>query len=126
MTLGQRLKDQRLAAGYSQEKLAETLLVSRQTIINWEKDWNLPDLANLSRLADLYQLSLDELCGQEKAVQPALPLSPKRTHLKHYLLLLGLLLLGAVVSFQRLNLLVVLIFGLLLRYIWSEVYHTKS
>lgn len=126
MTLGQRLKDQRLAAGYSQEKLAETLLVSRQTIINWEKDRNLPDLANLSRLADLYQLSLDELCGQEKAVQPALPLSPKRTHLKHYLLLLGLLLLGAVVSFQRLNLLVVLIFGLLLRYIWSEVYHTKS
>lgn len=125
MTLGQRLKGQRLTAGYSQEKLAEILLVSRQTVINWEKDRNLPDLANLSRLADLYQLSLDELCGQEKTVQPALPLAPKRTHLKRYLALLGLLMLGSVVSFQGLNLLVVLIFGLLLRYIWSEVYHNN-
>lgn len=120
MTLGQDLKARRLAAGYSQEEVAELLLVSRQTVINWEKDRHLPDVENISRLAELYQLSMDELYGQREKQSQSLT---KSSHLKHYLILLGILLLGSVVSFQGINLMLVLLLVQLLRYIWSEIYH---
>lgn len=46
MLIGQRLKQFRLGAGYSQQTLADKLNVSRQVISKWETDKSVPDLNN--------------------------------------------------------------------------------
>lgn len=45
----------------SQNKVATILHVTRQSISKWENGRGYPDLDNLVRLSDIYQLSIDEL-----------------------------------------------------------------
>lgn len=56
-----RLSRLRRDRGYSQEKLAEKLGVSRQAVSKWERAESSPDTDNLIALADIYGMSLDEL-----------------------------------------------------------------
>ncbi len=65
MTLGQTLYNLRTKANMTQEQLAEKMHVSRQSISKWESDAARPDLEKLKLLADLYQISMDELLGKE-------------------------------------------------------------
>ena len=51
----------RKKSGYSQEKLAEKVGVSRQTLSKWELGDSLPDIISSSRLAEIFDISLDEL-----------------------------------------------------------------
>jgi len=66
MEIGKKLKEARQTCGLTQESVAEELNVSRQTISNWENDKTIIDSHSLIRLADFYQISLDELCGRKK------------------------------------------------------------
>lgn len=67
MNIGKKLKDARAEAGLTQEKVAEQIGVSRQTISNWENDRSYPDIISVIALSDLYAVSLDELLkGDEK------------------------------------------------------------
>lgn len=68
--LGARVAEVRRAHGLSQEQLAERLLVSRQTISNWERGKTLVDVESLARMADALGLTLAELLG-EKTVDEA-------------------------------------------------------
>lgn len=61
MSLGNSLYHARKKSGMSQEKVAEKLGVSRQTISKWELDETLPDIYQSKRLSELYHLTLDEL-----------------------------------------------------------------
>ena len=61
MYISKRLKELRTANGFSQEKLAELLDVSRQTISSWENERSYPDVHNLIMLCDIYSVSLDDL-----------------------------------------------------------------
>lgn len=61
MSLGNSLFNARKKKGLSQEDVAQKLQVSRQTISKWELDETLPDIYQAKKLANLYQLSLDEL-----------------------------------------------------------------
>ncbi len=61
MEIGKKLKDARVNAGLTQEQVAEKIMVSRQTISNWENGKFLPDIVSIMNLSDLYQISLDEL-----------------------------------------------------------------
>ena len=61
MTLGERFQTLRLAAGWSQEQMAEKLNVARQTISKWERGLSTPDVDTLVVLSGLFGLSLDEL-----------------------------------------------------------------
>ena len=61
MSLGNSLFNARKKSGLSQEKVAEKLGVSRQTISKWETDETLPDIRQSKKLAVLYHLTLDEL-----------------------------------------------------------------
>ena len=61
MYISKRLKELRTASGFSQEKLAELLDVSRQTISSWENERSYPDVHNLIMLCDIYSVSLDDL-----------------------------------------------------------------
>lgn len=48
----------------SQEEVAERMNVSRQTISNWENGSAQPTLSKAVDLADLFEVSLDELVGK--------------------------------------------------------------
>lgn len=61
MEIEKRLKDARVKAGLTQEQVAQEVMVSRQTISNWENGKSLPDILSIMKLSDLYQISLDEL-----------------------------------------------------------------
>ena len=44
MRIADRIKNARIQKEYTQEQAAENLLVSRQTISNWENGKTLPDI----------------------------------------------------------------------------------
>ena len=46
MTIGKRIKEERLAMKWTQEQLAVKLNVSRSTVSSWEVERNYPDLEN--------------------------------------------------------------------------------
>lgn len=64
MNLVENLQKQRKAHGLSQEELAEKCGISRQAIAKWESGNSLPSIETLILLADLYEMSLDELVGR--------------------------------------------------------------
>ena len=51
----------------SQEELAEKLNVSRQTLSKWETGESLPDIAKCKQLAELFDVSLDDLVNHESS-----------------------------------------------------------
>ena len=61
MEIGEKIKAARTESGITQEQAAESLLVSRQTISNWENGKSLPDIVSVIKMSQLYNLSLDEL-----------------------------------------------------------------
>ena len=70
MEIGKKLKEARQMSGLTQEDVAEKLIVSRQTISNWETEKFYPDILYVLQLSDLYQVSLDELLkGDEHMIQ---------------------------------------------------------
>ena len=68
MRIEDKIKNARIQKGYTQEQVAENLLVSRQTISNWENGKSLPDIISIIRMSELYELSLDELMKGDKAL----------------------------------------------------------
>lgn len=55
----------------SQEKLAEAVGVSRQTIAKWEAGESVPDVIYSSQLADFFDISLDDLVHVEGSINPS-------------------------------------------------------
>ena len=70
MEIGKKLKNARIEAGLTQEKAAEKIDVSRQTISIWENEKSYPDIISVIALSDLYSVSLDELLkGDQKMAE---------------------------------------------------------
>lgn len=70
MEIGKKLKNARIKAEFTQEKAAEEIDVSRQTISNWENEKSYPDIISVIALSDLYSVSLDELLkGDQKMTE---------------------------------------------------------
>lgn len=61
--INQILISLRKQAGLTQEQLAEKIGVSRQSIASWEKGDSTPDVTKCIALADLYDVSVDDLVG---------------------------------------------------------------
>ncbi|MBE6756159.1 MAG: helix-turn-helix transcriptional regulator [Ruminococcaceae bacterium] len=66
MTIGERIQMLRKNNGLSQEDLAKKLLVSRQTVSQWETDQTIPSVDNIYRLKEILNVSFDELMSDEK------------------------------------------------------------
>ena len=64
--LNKRIRELRMAQGYSQVALAEKLGVSKQAVSNWENDNIQPSIEMLIRLADLFCVTTDYLLGREE------------------------------------------------------------
>lgn len=67
MTLGQRLYELRKNKNLSQEKVAENLNVTRQTVSKWETDQSTPDFDKIMPICELYGITPQELLTGEKA-----------------------------------------------------------
>lgn len=85
MDLGTHIQQLRKDRGISQESLAEQVGVSRQAVSKWEQGLSLPSTENLLALAQIFEVSADELTGlackegrdPEAEVPPREPQSPK-------------------------------------------------
>lgn len=63
--LGNRIKEIRLAFGWSQVELARRLNISKQTVSNWENDNIQPSVEMLIHLSEVFRVSTDFLLGRE-------------------------------------------------------------
>lgn len=62
--IGKRLKELRIGSGLSQSAFGDVVGVAQQSVYQWEKDKNDPDLATLLRIADYFNVSADYLLGR--------------------------------------------------------------
>lgn len=69
----------RQGKGISQEKLAEEIGVSRQSIAKWESGESIPDLDNCNKIAQYFGTSIDSLINF-KSNELGLNLPPKGKH----------------------------------------------
>ena len=66
-TLGENLKEHRVARKMTQEFVAESLGVSRQAVSKWEIGASDPSTSNLFALAKLFGVTVEELLKNVKA-----------------------------------------------------------
>lgn len=66
--LGEKIINERKNHKLSQEELAEMVGVTRQTISNWEFNETSPDLKQAQKLADIFNISIDELIGKKNVL----------------------------------------------------------
>ena len=62
--LNDNIKKLRQQKGMTQEVLAEKLHVVRQTVSKWEKGLSVPDAEMLSKMAEVFEVSVSELLGE--------------------------------------------------------------
>ena len=69
-TIGQFIAILRKANGMTQKQLAEKLNVTDKTVSRWERDESAPDLMLIPVIADIFQITSDELLrGERKKVE---------------------------------------------------------
>lgn len=66
MNIGEKIKKLRIANCESQQKLAEVLGVSFQSVSKWENDQSYPEITMLKRLADYYRVTTDYLLDDKQ------------------------------------------------------------
>lgn len=65
----------------TQEDLAEKIGVTRQAIAKWEAGETVPDLERCRKLAEVFEVSLDDLANYEPAANGGLGVPPKGKHI---------------------------------------------
>ncbi len=61
MTIGEQIQNLRIQKGLTQERLAEMLEVSRQSVSKWELGQAVPDVDKIIRMSELFNVSTDTL-----------------------------------------------------------------
>lgn len=61
------IKMKRISLGMTQDELAEKLYVTRQAVSGWERGKNIPDIDKLKVLADLFEMTVDDLLYRESS-----------------------------------------------------------
>lgn len=64
VTFGENLRVHRIRSGMTQEELGRSLEKSKNNISQYETGKREPDLSTLTRLAELFQVTVDELLGR--------------------------------------------------------------
>lgn len=72
-SFGARLARIRKSKGMTQEEVADKLHVSSQAVSKWENDASYPDIDGLLALADLFDVTVDELVGKSKETPRLVP-----------------------------------------------------
>lgn len=63
---GKRLAKLRRNANLTQMEVAERLGISFQAVSYWERGKTMPDISNLVNIAKIYNVSIDEIAGDEE------------------------------------------------------------
>ena len=66
MSMGNIIACFRRQRNMTQEVLAQTLGVTNQAVSKWESNQSCPDIMLLPEIADLFEITLDELFGRER------------------------------------------------------------
>lgn len=66
--IGENIKNYRIEKGMTQKELADKLFVTAQAVSRWENNEVEPSLNTIVILAEIFEVSVDELCGKEKPV----------------------------------------------------------
>lgn len=69
MSLGQNLQFLRKRDNITQEQLAESMEVSRQSVSKWESDTTYPEMDKLLLLSNLFHCTLDDLIQKDMSTQ---------------------------------------------------------
>ena len=69
--IGKNIMLLRRRAGLSQEALAEKLEISRQTLAKWESEESIPDVLHCDRIAEIFEINLDDLLHSDLQNMPA-------------------------------------------------------
>ena len=101
MKISDKIKQARIKLSLTQEDVADKLEISRQTLSNWENGKTLPDIANVLKMSDLYNVSLDELLKGDVDMKKKIFDEQKyvATMKRVFNFIVGLLLIVAVVNF---------------------------
>ena len=75
------LLQMRKMKGFTQEEIAEKVGVTRQAVAKWEAGDTVPDLDKCKMLAEVFEVSLDDLANYEPEENLRLGLPPKGKHL---------------------------------------------
>ena len=91
MKFKDNLRKVRNSSNFSQEKLAEEMSVSRQTISKWENGESFPSTEHIFKLSKILHCTYDELINGETAANTATPkiFMPKRFLLAGLTIILG-------------------------------------
>ncbi|MBE5753165.1 MAG: helix-turn-helix transcriptional regulator [Clostridiales bacterium] len=65
MTIGEELKNHRIANGLSLIELEKRTGISNQNLSRWERNLVMPNIDFCIKLADFYGITLDELVGRD-------------------------------------------------------------
>lgn len=65
MRLGENIRKLREEKGFTQQQLADKMYVSRQTVCRWENGSRCPDLIMAKKLADEFDVTMDDLISEE-------------------------------------------------------------
>ncbi len=71
MEFGEKLKKAREGKGITQQTLANQLYVTRQAVSRWECGARFPDLLTAKKIAEILEVSLDELLSGEETIKCA-------------------------------------------------------
>ena len=66
---------------YTQEEVASRIGVSRQAVAKWENGESAPDVINCNALAEMYNVSLDDLVNYNEKEKDGLAIPPKDKHM---------------------------------------------
>ena len=72
MTFAQTFKKYRKSMGYTQEEIADKLLVTPQAVSKWETGAGNPDISLLVPIAELFGITTDVLLGNAKKTKEEL------------------------------------------------------
>lgn len=61
MTIGEQIQNIRISKGLTQERFAELMNVSRQSVSKWELGQSIPDVEKIIRMSELFEVSTDTL-----------------------------------------------------------------
>ncbi|MBS4961293.1 MAG: helix-turn-helix transcriptional regulator [Clostridiales bacterium] len=100
MTIGQKLQFLRKKEGISQEQLAQKLEISRQAISKWELDQSAPEIENIVKLSELFQVTTDYLLKEQSETgNGGVSQKPNQKNRAVFVVCMGIMIIGLLLSF---------------------------
>lgn len=65
MDLSKNIRIYRKSLGLTQEQLANKLFSKKSLISNYENGYSTPDIETIIQLADIFEVSIDDLVGRD-------------------------------------------------------------